>query len=243
MTLGVALLACAAPADTVVDASPAVRNASAQSPSDREGDRMAMVERQLITRDITDARVLDAMRRTPRHRFVPEDIRARAYDDRPLPIGYRQTISQPYVVAYMTQALQLAPDARVLEIGTGSGYQTAVLAELADTVYSIEIVPPLAVRAAATLTELGYDNVRLREGDGYAGWPEAAPFDAIMVTAAPDHVPQPLVDQLAVGGRMIIPVGDDRQTLTVLTRTGAGVTEEAVLPVLFVPMTGEAERR
>ena len=243
MALGLALLACTAPADTVVDASSVVANASAQPPSDRENDRMAMVERQLIARDITDPRVLEVMRRVPRHRFVPEGIRPRAYDDRPLPIGHEQTISQPYVVAYMTQALQLAPGARVLEIGTGSGYQTAVLAELAATVYSIEIVPPLAARAAATLGELGYDNVEIREGDGYAGWPEAAPFDAIMVTAAPDHVPQPLVDQLAVGGRMIIPVGDYRQTLTVLTRTDGGVTEEAVLPVLFVPMTGEAERR
>ena len=204
---------------------------------------MRMVERQLIARDITDPGVLDAMRRVPRHRFVPEDQHARAYDDRPLPIGYRQTISQPYVVAYMTQALQLAPDARVLEIGTGSGYQTAVLAELAATVHSIEIVPPLAARATAALAQLGYDNVQVREGDGYAGWPEAAPFDAIMVTAAPDHIPQPLVDQLAVGGRMIVPVGEHRQTLTVLTRTDEGVTEEATLPVLFVPMTGEAERR
>ena len=227
----------------MVDASSAAGNASAQVSADRENDRMSMVERQLIARDITDPSVIEAMQRVLRHRFVPEDIRARAYDDRPLPIGYRQTISQPYIVAYMTQALRLAPGARVLEIGTGSGYQTAVLAELAGTVYSIEIVPPLAARAAATLAELGYDNLRLREGDGYAGWPEAAPFDAIMVTAAPDHVPQPLVDQLAVGGRMIIPVGDRRQTLTVLTRTDDGVTEEAVLPVLFVPMTGEAERR
>jgi protein-L-isoaspartate(D-aspartate) O-methyltransferase len=237
------LLACTAPADTVVDASSGVRNASAQPPSDRESDRMLMVERQLIARDITDPRVIDVMQRVPRHRFVPQDLRARAYDDRPLPIGYAQTISQPYVVAYMTQALQLAPDARVLEIGTGSAYQTAVLAELAATVHSIEIVPPLADRAAATLAEMGYDNVHVREGDGYAGWPEAAPFDAIMVTAAPDHVPQPLVDQLAVGGRMIIPVGAHRQTLTVLVRTDEGVTEEATLPVLFVPMTGEAERR
>ena len=237
--LGLALLACAAPADT----SSGAGRASAQPPSDRESDRMFMVERQLSARDITDPRVLEVMRRVPRHRFVPEDIRPRAYDDRPLPIGYEQTISQPYVVAFMTQALRLDPDARVLEIGTGSGYQTAVLAELAGRVYSIEIVPPLAERAAATLAELGYDNVRIRQGDGYAGWPEAAPFDAIMVTAAPDHVPQPLVDQLAVGGRMIIPVGEYRQTLTVLTRTEDGVTEDAVLPVLFVPMTGEAQRR
>ena len=241
--LGLALLACASPADTVVDASSVAGNATAQPASDRESDRMSMVERQLMARDITDARVLEVMQQVPRHRFVPEDIRPRAYDDRPLPIGYEQTISQPYVVAYMTQALRLAPDARVLEIGTGSGYQTAVLAELAGLVHSIEIVPPLAERAAATLAELGYDNVRIRQGDGYAGWPEAAPFDAIMVTAAPDHVPQPLVDQLAVGGRMIIPVGEYRQTLTVLTRTEDGVTEDAVLPVLFVPMTGEAQRR
>ena len=204
---------------------------------------MSMVERQLSARDITDPRVLEVMRRVPRHRFVPEDVRPRAYDDRPLPIGYEQTISQPYVVAFMTQALRLDRDARVLEIGTGSGYQTAVLAELVRSVYSIEIVSPLAERAAATLAELEYDNVRIRQGDGYAGWPEAAPFDAIMVTAAPDHVPQPLVDQLAVGGRMIIPVGEYRQTLTVLTRTEDGVTEDAVLPVLFVPMTGEAQRR
>ncbi len=242
MALVLGLLACTAPAD-VLDASSGAGNAATQSPSDRESDRMRMVERQLIARDITDPRVLDAMRRVPRDRFVPQDLLQRAYDDRPLPIGYRQTISQPYVVAYMTQALQLAPDARVLEIGTGSGYQTAVLAELTAAVYSIEIVPPLAARAAAALAELGYDNVQVREGDGYAGWPEAAPFDAIMVTAAPDHVPQPLVDQLAVGGRMIVPVGANRQTLTVLTRTGAGVTEEATLPVIFVPMTGEAERR
>lgn len=204
---------------------------------------MDMVERQLAARGIGDPRVLDAMRRVPRHRFVPGDQRPHAYADRPLPIGHRQTISQPYIVAFMTEALQLAPDARVLEIGTGSGYQTAVLAELAAAVYSIEIVPPLAERAAAVLAETGYDNVRLREGDGYAGWPDEAPFDAIMVTAAPDHVPQPLVDQLAVGGRMIVPVGAQRQTLTVLVRTDEGVTEEATLPVLFVPMTGEAERR
>ena len=243
MVLVLGVLACTAPAGTGVDASSGAPNASAQPPSDRESERMRMVERQLIARDITDPRVIDAMRRVPRHRFVPEDLSARAYDDRPLPIGYRQTISQPYVVAYMTQALQLAPDARVLEIGTGSGYQTAVLAELAATVHSIEIVPPLASRATAALAEMGYDNVHVREGDGYAGWPEAAPFDAIMVTAAPDHVPQPLVDQLAVGGRMIVPVGEHRQTLTVLTRTDEGVTEEAALPVLFVPMTGEAERR
>ena len=158
------------------------------------------------------------------------------------PIGEGQTISQPYIVAFMTQALALDPAARVLEVGTGSGYQTAVLAELVDTVQSIEIVPELATRSRERLTRLGYQNVQLREGDGYAGWPDAAPFDAIMVTAAPDHVPQPLIDQLALGGLMIIPVGDDRQMLTVLTRTADGVTRSEILPVLFVPMTGEAQR-
>ena len=203
---------------------------------------MRMVDRQLLARDITDPRVLSAMRRVPRDRFVPADQRLWAYDDRPLPIGYRQTISQPYIVAYMTQALQVTPAARVLEIGTGSGYQAAVLAELVASVYSIEIVPQLAERAADTLTELGYANVQVKQGDGYAGWPEEAPFDAIIVTAAPDHVPQPLVSQLAVGGRMIIPVGQDRQALTVLVRTTDGVTENTTLPVRFVPMTGEAER-
>ena len=204
---------------------------------------MRMVEQQLLARDITDPRVVRAMRRVPRDRFVPPDQRQRAYEDRPLPIGYRQTISQPYIVAYMTQALRLTPDAKVLEVGTGSGYQAAVLAELAAAVYSIEIVAQLAERARDTLAELGYANVQVRHGDGYAGWPEQAPFDAIMVTAAPDHIPQPLVDQLAVGGRLIIPVGQDRQTLTILTRTEDGIEQDTTLPVLFVPMTGEAEQR
>ena len=204
---------------------------------------MRMVEQQLLSRDITDPRVIDAMQRVPRQRFVPFDQRLWAFEDRPLPIGYRQTISQPYIVAFMTQALNVDSDARVLEIGTGSGYQTAVLAQLAQHVYSIEIVPELADRAKKTLSELGYQNVHLREGDGYMGWTEHASFDAIMVTAAPDHIPQPLVDQLAVGGRMIIPVGENRQALILLSRTENGVTEETILPVRFVPMTGEAERR
>ena len=202
-----------------------------------------MVEQQLLSRGITDPRVIDAMERVPRQRFVPSDQRPWAFEDRPLPIGYRQTISQPYIVAFMTQALNLDSDARLLEIGTGSGYQTAVLAEVARQVYSIEIVPELADQAKRTLSELGYQNVLLREGDGYMGWTEHAPFDAIMVTAAPDHIPQPLVDQLAVGGRMIIPVGENRQALILLTRTERGVTEETVLPVRFVPKPGEAERR
>ena len=204
---------------------------------------MRMVEQQLLTRDITDPRVVAAMRQVPRDRFVPLDQRLWAYEDRPLPIGHRQTISQPYIVAYMTQALRLTPDAKVLEVGTGSGYQAAVLAELVDAVYSIEIVPELADRARDTLADLGYANVEVQQGDGYAGWPQQAPFDAIMVTAAPDHIPPPLVDQIAVGGRLIIPVGQDRQALMILTRTENGVERETALPVRFVPMTGEAERR
>ena len=241
--LGLILAGCTAPLETPLDAALAVTGRSAHAPPGREGDRMRMGERQLLARDITDPRVVRAMRRVPRERFVPPDQRQRAYEDRPLPIGHRQTISQPYIVAYMTQALRLTPDAKVLEVGTGSGYQAAVLAELAAAVYSIEIITQLAERARDTLAELGYANVQVRQGDGYAGWPEQAPFDAIMVTAAPDHVPQPLVDQLAVGGRLIIPVGQNRQTLTILTRTEDGVEQDTTLPVLFVPMTGEAERR
>jgi len=243
LLFGLTVAGCTGPLETPLAASPTVAGRSAQPLGDREGDRMRMVEEQLLARDITDPRVVSAMRRVPRDRFVPPDQRQRAYEDRPLPIGYRQTISQPYIVAYMTQALRLTPDAKVLEVGTGSGYQAAVLAELAAAVYSIEIVPQLAERARDTLAELGYANVQVRQGDGYAGWPEQAPFDAIMVTAAPDHVPQPLVDQLALGGRLIIPVGQDRQTLTILTRTEDGIEQDTTLPVLFVPMTGEAERR
>ena len=213
--------------------------------NDRAAERRDMVVRQIRRRDVTNPLVLSAMETVPRHRFVPNDaaLQSRAYADTPLPIDQGQTISQPYIVAFMTQALNLDSDARLLEIGTGSGYQTAVLAEVARQVYSIEIVPELAEQAKRTQSELGYQNVLLREGDGYMGWTEHAPFDAIMVTAAPDHIPQPLVDQLAVGGRMIIPVGENRQALILLTRTERGVTEETVLPVRFVPMTGEAERR
>jgi len=196
-----------------------------------------MVDQQLRPSDIRDPRVLAVMREVPRHRFVPSELAARAYDDTPLPIGYGQTISQPYIVAYMTQALELRPEHRVLEVGTGSGYQAAVLARIAKEVYTIEIVPELAARAAATLRELGYGNVHVREGDGYAGWPERAPFDRIMVTAAPDHVPQPLVDQLAMGGRLVIPVGDVRQQMAILTKTKDGVVERRTIAVRFVPLT------
>lgn len=198
-----------------------------------------MVAEQMAARDIHDPRVLAAMRAVPRHEFVPEPLRDLAYQDRPLAIGHDQTISQPYIVALMTQLAALDERSRVLEVGTGSGYQTAVLAEIAAEVYSIEIVRPLAERTAATLARLGYTSVHLRIGDGHAGWPEAAPFDAILVAAAPAQVPQPLVEQLRVGGRLVIPVGDWNQELQVITRTEHGVERQSVLPVRFVPMTGE----
>jgi protein-L-isoaspartate(D-aspartate) O-methyltransferase len=198
-----------------------------------------MVERQLIARDIDDPRVLDAMLAVPRHLFVPEAQRARAYSDSALPIGYEQTISQPYIVAFMTQALRIRAGDRVLEIGTGSGYQAAVLAALADTVFTIEILPPLAARAEATLKQLGYANVRVRTGNGYLGWPERAPFDRIMVTAAPDEVPPALVQQLRIGGLMAIPVGTLTQELRILRRTATGMQTLHTLPVRFVPMTGK----
>jgi protein-L-isoaspartate(D-aspartate) O-methyltransferase len=200
-----------------------------------------MVSEQLSARGIRDTRVLDAMRRVPRHEFVPEGQRRSAYEDRPLTIGYGQTISQPYIVAVMSEQLELDGSEKVLEVGTGSGYQAAVLAELAREVYTIEIVKPLAERAARDLERLGFGKVRVRAGDGYRGWPEAAPFDAIIVTAAPDHVPQPLVDQLAVGGRLVIPVGRFYQDLVRLTKDEKGVHRETLLGVRFVPMVGEAQ--
>ena len=201
-----------------------------------------MVERQIRARGISAPAVLEAIAAVPRHRFVPEALAPRAYDDTPLPIGYDQTISQPYVVAYMTEAAALRPDAKVLDIGTGSGYQAAVLAEIVSRVYSIEIVPELAERSRRLLADLGYDNVEVSTGDGYGGWPDEAPFDAIVVAAAPDHVPPALVEQLAVGARLVIPVGRFAQEILIVTKTASGSTTEAVLPVRFVPMTGEAQR-
>lgn len=201
-----------------------------------------MVEEQIAGRGVEDAAVLDALRQVPRHLFIPEYVRDQAYEDHPLPIGEGQTISQPYIVALMTQLADLGPDDKVLEIGTGSGYQAAVLSRLAGEVYSIEILEPLGRRASATLRRLGYDNVHVRVGDGYGGWPEEAPFDAILVTAAaPDQVPPPLEEQLKVGGRMVIPVGKYFQDLVVLTRTEKGKVRRSVIPVRFVPMTGEIE--
>jgi protein-L-isoaspartate(D-aspartate) O-methyltransferase len=199
--------------------------------------RAAMVADQIQRRGVADPRVLEAMRTVPRHRFVPATLQHLAYTDRPLPIGHGQTISQPYIVAYMSEALEVDRTHRVLEIGTGSGYQAAVLAHLARVVYTIEIVPELAQRATATLEELRYTNVHVRAGDGYAGWPQHAPFDRIMVTAAPEQIPQPLLDQLRAGGRMVIPVGSAEQWLIVVEKTAAGVIQRRTIPVRFVPFT------
>jgi protein-L-isoaspartate(D-aspartate) O-methyltransferase len=198
-----------------------------------------MVREQLAGGGIRDPRVLDAMRRVPRHRFVPDELRAYAYDDGPLPIGHGQTISQPFVVALMCELAALGPDSRVLEIGTGCGYQAAVLAELAADVYTIEIVEPLATSARARLAELGYDNVHVRLGDGSVGWPEAAPFDAVLVAAAAPAVPDALFAQLAPGGRAIVPVGPrPGQELRLYRRTADGIDVTPVCPVAFVPLTG-----
>jgi protein-L-isoaspartate(D-aspartate) O-methyltransferase len=209
----------------------------------RAPERRTMVSHQLEQRGIRDARVLDAMRKVPRHRFVPPESQQAAYDDTPLPIGSGQTISQPYIVAYMSEALQVDKNHRVLEIGTGSGYQAAILAELAKEVYTIEIVEELGVRARETLAALGYTNIHVRVGDGYLGWPEQAPFDRVMVTAAPEHVPQPLVDQLAVGGRLIVPVGRFDQWIRILTRTPERIVEETTIPVRFVPLVRKPGER
>jgi len=226
--------------------SPAVAAAAAE-PQDAEARlaraRQRMVAVDLAGRGVADAAVLEAMGRVPRHLYVPEALRDSAYADHPWPIGQGQTISQPYIVAYMTALLDLEPEDRVLEIGTGSGYQAAILAEIAAEVYTIEIIPELAQSARARLSELGYDNIHVRAGDGYAGWPAAAPFDAIVVTAAPGRVPEPLVEQLAEGAHLVIPVGTYWQELLRLTREGGEVRTEKLIGVRFVPMTGEVQRR
>jgi protein-L-isoaspartate(D-aspartate) O-methyltransferase len=251
--LALALAACAsgaapdergAPPESFAGARGAATTpASPAGAATRADERSRMVDEQIAERGIDDPRLLAALRRVRRHELVPPDVRPDAYGDGPLAIGYGQTISQPYVVAFMTDALALEPGDRVLEVGTGSGYQAAVLAELAREVWTIEIVEPLAKRAERDLARLGYQNVHVRAGDGYRGWPEHAPFDAIIVTAAPDHVPEPLIEQLAVGGRMVLPVGTGTQELVLVERTPEGVKQSRLLGVRFVPMTGEAERR
>jgi protein-L-isoaspartate(D-aspartate) O-methyltransferase len=204
-----------------------------------------MVREQIESRGITNARVLAAMTKVPRHEFVPEHLVDAAYEDHPLPIGYNQTISQPYIVALMTELLQLRPGAKVLEVGTGSGYQAAILAEVGAQVYSLEILEPLAKTSAELLQRLGYTNIQVKHGDGYLGWPERAPYDAIIVTAAVDHVPPPLVEQLKTGGRLVIPVEDgrSRQSLLLVEKSADGsVTTQHVAPVLFVPLTREIRK-
>lgn len=222
--------------------------------SEHPGFSERVAEREQMVRDgierypiypVTDTRVLQAMRRVPRHLFVPEEYRDLAYRNTPLYIGYDQTISQPYIVAHMSELLRLKPEHRVLEIGTGSGYQAAVLAELCDHVYTIEIVPELGRRAERLLKDLGYDRVHVRIGDGYEGWPEAAPFDRIIVTCAPENIPEPLLDQLAPGGRMVIPVGAQHRTqylVEVRKDRKGSITRKEYYPVRFVPMTGKSDK-
>jgi protein-L-isoaspartate(D-aspartate) O-methyltransferase len=235
-TSGAAALAALVAIVAACDGARAERQSSTPN---WDAARMQMVDEQIAARDIKSPRVLAAMRRVPRHEFVPATLRGSAYADSPLPIGHDQTISQPYIVAYMTEALELEATHKVLEIGTGSGYQAAVLGELVKDVYTIEIVAPLADRARQTLAKLGYKNVHVRTGNGYLGWPEQAPFDRVMVTAAPDAVPAPLIEQLKVGGLMAIPVGVGVQELRILRRTASGLETLRTLPVRFVPMTGK----
>jgi protein-L-isoaspartate(D-aspartate) O-methyltransferase len=211
-----------------------------QSSMDYTNERLDMVNDQIKARGIKDKRVLEAMVKVPRHLFVPEPYTKNAYEDTPLPIGLGQTISQPYIVAFMTEALMLKTTDKVLEIGTGSGYQAAILAEICDSVYTIDIFKQLADRAEQILNKLEYKNIQVKHGDGYQGWPEYAPFDAIVVTCAPSDIPRPLKDQLAEGGRMIIPVGDSGiQQLILLVRKNGRIMQESVLPVRFVPMINE----
>ena len=202
--------------------------------------RMNMVDRQIAARGIKDKAVLDAMRKVKRHLFVPEEYRDYSYNDYPLSIGHGQTISQPYIVALMTELAEPEPDDKVLEVGTGSGYQAAILAEIVKEVYSVEIVEPLYEKSKEVLQELDYKNVHLKQGDGYHGWEEHAPYDAIIATAAPAEIPAPLIEQLKTGGRLVIPVGKTWQELVVITKTDSGIKQKDVIPVRFVPMTGDA---
>lgn len=204
--------------------------------------REKMVEKQIVKRGITDEKVISAMAKVPREEFVPLEYKPHAYIDSPLPIGYDQTISQPFIVALMTYLIDLKGGEKVLEIGTGSGYGAAVLAEISKEVYTIEIIEGLADSAKERLAKLGYDNIKVKCGDGFFGWEEYAPYDAIVVTCAPGYIPQPLVDQLKAGGKMVIPVGDYFQELILVTKTDEGIKEESIIPVRFVPMKGEVEK-
>jgi protein-L-isoaspartate(D-aspartate) O-methyltransferase len=205
--------------------------------------RNEMVESQIIARGIHDKLVIEAMRKVPRHEFVEKSLWEEAYSDYPLPIGEGQTISQPYIVALMTELLELKGGEKVLEVGTGSGYQAAILGEIAGHVYTVEIVEKLAVKSTEILKRLGYKNIDVRAKDGYAGWPENAPFDGIMITASAPKIPQPLIDQLKMGGILVLPVGDEYQELIVVRRTPKGVEKKEIIPVRFVPMVGEVQKK
>lgn len=206
-----------------------------------EAQRRAMVETQIRQRGITQPEVLAAMGQVPRHLFVPESLRAQAYDRRPLSLGQGRTIYEPYLVALMTSLLDLKRGEKVLEVGTGSGYHAAVLSRIAREVYSVEIVHTVANQAAKKLSVLGYHNIQIRVGDGYQGWPEQAPFDAILLSAAPPHIPKPLMDQLRVGGKMVVPVGNFFQDLLVITKTADGIEKRTIIPVRLSPMTGKVQ--
>jgi len=222
---------------------PACSEAEAPPSTDLAAQRNAMVEQQIEARGVDDPATLQAMRTVPRHEFLPLRLREEAYADYPLPIGHGQTISQPFIVAFMTEAIRPQPGEKILEVGAGSGYQAAVLAQMGADVYTVEIVEPLAEMARQTLERLGYENAHVKHGDGYRGWPEHAPFDAIIVTCAPDKIPAPLVEQLRDGGRMIIPVGGGMdQELVLLRKQDGKIEKQSVLPVRFVPMTGEAQK-
>jgi len=236
VALGALGLACASSGG----GNGAQRSAGEASDADT-ARRQRMVDSQIRARGVSDAAVLDAMRTVPRHRFVPDSLHSYAYTDGPLRIGHGQTISQPYIVALMTSLIEPKPSMKILEIGTGSGYQAAILAECVAEVYTIEIVSELGKSAASLLDDLGYENIHTRIGDGFDGWPEHAPFDGVVVTAAPEEIPQPLLDQLAVGGRLVIPVGRGSQDLVLVTRTEDGYHRQSVTPVRFVPMTGKAQ--
>jgi protein-L-isoaspartate(D-aspartate) O-methyltransferase len=227
----------------LADCSEGKRVAESDSKLDFKAMRERMVETQIKARGIKDPRVLSAMLKVERHRFIPEEYRDSAYSDHPLPIGEGQTISQPYIVALMTELLELKGGEKVLEVGTGSGYQAAILAELAKEVYTIEIVEALASSAKKVLLELAYQNITVKVGDGYLGWPEAAPFDAIIITCAPDHIPNPLLEQLKEGGRMVLPVGTYSQELQKVIKRSGKIETTNVAPVIFVPMTGEGVKK
>lgn len=242
------LVSCTPQSEQTLSAKPTAEADSDEKLLDAEHDPFAhdrdlMVSGHMASRDIVNQRVLDTIGHVPRHEFVPANLQSRAYEDSPLPIGQGQTISQPYIVALMTQLVDPQPHHKALDVGTGSGYQAAVLAELVKEVFSIEIVESLANSARTRLQKLGYENIQVRHGDGYAGWKEEAPFDVIVVAAAPDHIPPALIDQLAPGGKLVIPVGDFWQTLVVVEKNQDGTIDRRnIAPVRFVPMTGDAER-